>query len=336
MQASLTKKWYLKLTWILFPFLLISFYFFWFPSKNRTQIPLKTVYVPFDESMLLEEFKDVLNRPDSSYVYDFFKKIYEENSFKNIVPKKEARIPKIIHIMWLGGKLPDEYISYVKSWAIYHQSWTILFWTNNTINNDQGNEFCENFDQLKKRLLSTKGGERIVINTNGLTFDNRIFYDQARNYGEKSDILKWEIVYRFGGVYVDIDFECLSPLDVYHHTYDFYTGIQPLDTNRVQLGAALYGAIPKHPILKACVENIKNNQNIKQIIVKTGPIHFTKTFLSVAGTTGLLDIAMPSSYFYPCGYEQRGTQKELWCKNESSAVHHWAGSWLKPEAFVRA
>ena len=91
-----------------------------------------------------------------------------------------------------------------------------------------------------------------------------------------------------------------------------------------------------HPVLKAGVEHIKNHQHIKQIVVKTGPIHFTKTFLSMAGKTGLRDIALPASYFYPCGYEQRGTAKDLWCKAESYAVHHWAGSWLKPEAFVRS
>ncbi len=56
----------------------------------------------------------------------------------------------------------------------------------------------------------------------------------------------------------------------------------------------------------------------------------------LAGKTEFRDIALPASYFYPCGYEQRGTDRELWCKAESYAVHHWAGSWLKKEAFVRS
>ncbi len=33
-------------------------------------------------------------------------------------------------------------------------------------------------------------------------------YDQADNYGFKSDIARYEILYRFGGVYVDTDYEC--------------------------------------------------------------------------------------------------------------------------------
>jgi mannosyltransferase OCH1-like enzyme len=294
------------------------------------------MYIPFDNSMQLPSFSTILQRPDFAYVYDVFKTVYEKNSFANVVPSQQVRIPTIIHIMWLGGKLPQEYIKYVTSWSVFHPQWTILFWTDSSSNYDQGTEVVYTFDELAQRLKSVNGGERIVVDTSRLDFSNRCFYDQATNYGEKSDILKWEIVYRFGGTYVDTDFECLQPLDIYHHTYDFYTGIQPLDTNIVQLGAALYGAIPHHPILKVCVETIKDNQQIKQIVAKTGPIHFTKSFLAVAGKTGLRDIALPATYFYPCSYEQRGTDRDVWCKAESYAVHHWAGSWLKPEAFVRS
>ena len=290
-------------------------------------------YVPFDASMSIAQYPDILKRPDFNYVYNLFKDVYEQNSFSKLQPQKTTRIPKILHIMWLGGKVPAEFQNYMASWKNHHQTWTILFWTDSELNYDQGSHVVHSFEQLEQ-CLHDCSGDRIVVDARNLQFDNRVYYDQAKNYGERSDILKWEIVYRFGGTYVDTDFECLQPLDLYHHTYDFYTGVQPLDTNMVQLGAALYGAIPKHPILKACVENIKNNQHIAQIVVKTGPIHFTKTVLGLAGQTGLRDIVFPASYFYPCGYEQRGTEKSLWCKAESHAVHHWAGSWLKPEAFV--
>lgn len=296
----------------------------------------KGPYMPFDQSMQLAQFPAIMERRDFCYVYNFLKDLYEKNSFANVDPSAQVRIPKIIHIMWLGGKLPNEYREYVESWKKFHPDWITIFWTDNSLNYDQGKEVLYTFGQLEQKLASAQKGNRLVIDVNQLNFDNRGLYNQAVNYGEKSDILKWEIVYRFGGVYTDIDFECLQPLDVYHHAYDFYTGIQPLDTNIVQLGAALYGAIPHHPILKACVDTIKNNQHINQIIVKTGPIHFTKVFLSVAGKTGLRDIALPATYFYPCGYEQRGSKRDEWCCAESYAVHHWAGSWLKSEAFVRS
>jgi inositol phosphorylceramide mannosyltransferase catalytic subunit len=292
-------------------------------------------HVAFDESMLLSEYQNILERNDFQMVYGIFKDLYEKHNFKTLKATEDTRIPKLIHVMWLGGKLPEEFESYVASWKKYHPDWKMLFWTDSKENYARGDVVLQSFSELQTRLLSGKKGECIVIDSNRLAYENKKFYDAAINYGEKSDILKWEIVYRFGGVYVDTDFECLQPLDQYNHTFDLYTGLQPLDTNMVQLGAALYGAIPQHPILKACVEMIKHNQDIQQIIVKTGPIHFTKVFAHFAGKTGLRDVALPSSYFYPCGYEQRGTPQQEWCKNESFAVHHWAGSWLKKEAFVR-
>ena len=48
----------------------------------------------------------------------------------------------------------------------------------------------------------------------------------------------------------------------------------------------------------------------------------------------LKDIALPATYFYPMSYNQRGMVKSTWIKPEAYAVHHWAGSWLKSEAFV--
>ncbi len=85
-----------------------------------------------------------------------------------------------------------------------------------------------------------------------LSLKNREMYDYAVNYGEKSDIARYEILYRFGGVYVDTDFESYKPLDTLHQAYDFYIGIQPLDTGHVQLGIGIIGSRPGHPLLESC------------------------------------------------------------------------------------
>jgi hypothetical protein len=42
---------------------------------------------------------------------------------------------------------------------------------------------------------------------------NKDAFSGATNYGEKSDILRYEILSQFGGIYVDCDFECLKPFD---------------------------------------------------------------------------------------------------------------------------
>ncbi len=152
------------------------------------------MYVDFDTSMQASAHTKILERDSLQRMYAFFKRLYEYNSFKQIHPQNECKIPKIIHQVWLGSPLPDEYKAFVQSWKDFHPDWEYILWTDEKVAHE-------------------------------LQLDNQCYYDEAVNYGEKSDILKWELIYRFGGVYIDVDFECLQPLDVLHYMYDFYTGV---------------------------------------------------------------------------------------------------------------
>lgn len=265
----------------------------------------KIEYVDFDTSMQLRSNAHVLkDQPGQINTYAFFKVLYEHNNPLKLEPTDCVRIPKKIHQIWLGSAFPEKYHAFAQSWIAHHPGWEYKLWT--------------------EKDLAT------------FAMKNRAMFDSARNYGEKADIWRYEILEQFGGVYIDIDFECLKPLDIFNYTYDLYVGIQPLDTNFVQLGIGLIGAIPHHPVLQYTIEALKKNAEVRQIIVRTGPIHFTKSFIAVAGKTpGLRDIALPATYFYPCGYDQRGMKRENWIKDEAYAVHHWAGSWLEPQAFVK-
>lgn len=293
--------------------------------------------VDFDLSMQRKNYLKIADgQKNDQFLYNFFKNLYQQHNLTKLAVYEKHKIPKIIHHIWMGSKMRQEDEPLYASWHKYHPDWTFIFWTDNPLNYDKGNIIVSSFDALEKILKENHNSPQcIVIDVNNLKFENRKYFDQATNYGERGDILDYEIVYRFGGMYVDCDFECYKPFDIFHHVYDFYTGIQPLDTNCVQLGAALFAAIPKHPILENCVVNIKNNRHIPQIIVKTGPIYFTRIFYQTVKKTGLKDVALPSSYFYPCGYEQRHEPSIVWRRPVSFGTHHWAGSWLEKEAFVQ-
>ena len=290
-------------------------------------------FVDFDRSMFSAPLINAGNLKNDARMYGFFKVLFMKNYPDLLKPASTPKIPHIVHIIWLGGKMPEKFNDYVQSWYDKESDWTHIFWTDSPANYDRGTLIATSFEQITAAIK--KGVKRIAVDTRNLVYDNKVFYDKSPNYGGRSDILKWEIVYRFGGVYVDTDFECLKPLDHLHDLYDFYTGIQTLDTAYLQLGAALYAARPGHPILKECVEGIKHNQHIPMIVVQTGPIHFTRSMLKAADKDGNIDIAFPSTYFYPKGCTQKEEPASVWLKPESLAVHHWAESWIKPEGMVR-
>jgi len=295
-------------------------------------------YVFFDDSMRTKNYPKKAGMQANGGLLDSFKRLYEKNSFAVVKPQAASKIPKLFHYIWFGIKLPDEYRPFLQSWLDKHPDWTFIFWVDNPENYDLGTLVPNaRFSDVHALIQSpeSKGGH-FVIDVKNLRFDNRVFFDGSKNYGERSDILRYEVVYRFGGAYMDVDFECFKPLDMLHHMYDFYVGIQPLDTSFVQLGAALFGAIPRHPILEHCVRTIKDDRKYKTIIITTGPLHFTKSFLAVAGKTEHIDVALPASYFYPRAYEEPRMGYDVWQKPESFATHHWAGSWLKKEGWAKS
>ncbi len=287
-------------------------------SSNQPH-PQAGVHVDFDKALCKEHHTEAMAITkriigiDADDLYGFFKNLYNRFNLSVIKPSTQLKIPKVIHQIWLddehSGKIPAEFVPYVKTCIEKHLGgeWQYKLWTDKDVEN--------------------------------LELYNREYYDFSSNYGVKSDLLKWEIIYKFGGVYLDTDIECLKSLEILHYTYDFYVGIQPLETKYLQLGAAVFAAHPGHPILKHCIETIKDDWNLKGSAVnKTGPVHFTKSFYACAGR-GTIDIALPPNYFYPIckpPYFFRTPvapqeERERWIKEGAFTIHHWSMSWMPPE-----
>lgn len=219
-------------------------------------------------------------------------------------PSPEARIPKIIHQIWLGGPLPEKYLSLQQSWQQHHPDWEYRLWSDADLAD--------------------------------FPFTCRDRFDLAINKGEQSDILRYEILYRYGGLYVDTDFECLRSFDVFHHTCDFYCGLEakfPKQHNPA-MGNALIGSVAGHPILKRCLEEIAKHEtggDPDLIQIYTGPICLCKAFMQLCTEGDYRSVAFPFTTFYPlpASFREEGTCKEKWVKDESFGIHYWNASWVK-------
>lgn len=254
-------------------------------------------YVDFDMSMQRSTYEYVINRNEhEKSLYDFFKNKYE------LLPihrkKNQAPIPHIIHQIWLGHKEKPEFFDYWQaSWRIYHPDWLYILWTD---------EDAARFPFINKQL-----------------------FEQAQNPGEKSDIWRYEILFQFGGLYVDVDYECLQPFDELTRSFDFFIGLQPLDTHRVQVGIGLIGCIPKHPTLAWAIRYLPHQPQHIPIVGRTGPLFFTLLLKQIPECNDFHDAILPASYLYPLEYKHRGAVENLLIPHETYAIHHWCGSWLK-------
>jgi mannosyltransferase OCH1-like enzyme len=268
-------------------------------------------YLPFDEAMVVTRYAQVIAADQhishfgvtGKVLFDFFYDLYERNSFIQIPLDSHVHIPKIIHQIWIGSTVPEQFKKFQKSWQFNHPDWDYHLWTQEDI-----------------AMLHLQNADLIA---------------KSHNPGEISDIMRYEILYRFGGVFLDMDFECLNPLDELHYRYDFYIGIQPLDSGLVQLGIGIIGSIPGHPLLKRVIEELRANYHNPLLHnnapARTGPLFFTKLFFMYASSTPeLRDIALPAWYCYPLGCTDELPMSEAWQQAGVFGIHHWAKSWLLP------
>lgn len=266
------------------------------------------------------------NGKPATQLLDFFRSLYVKNSAQ-ATRSHIPGIPEIVHMVWLGKEFPEKFHNFRQSWIDYHPQWTHILWVDNPENYKHG-QLIEDVSDLKNKLLTgCYAGKKLVIDVRHFKLYNQKYYDESHNFGEKSDLFRYEALYEYGGLYADVDFECLKPFNELNRQYDFYCGIQPLDVNALALNIALMGTIAQHPILKDCIETIKDDRQWPQVFIKTGPVHFTKSFWRTAADENLRNIALPATFFFPLGMSQNRNMPHI-IKKESYAVHWWAGSWL--------
>ncbi len=231
-----------------------------------------------------------------------------ENQKDLLLKDAIPRIPHKIHLIWLGTPIPDFSRKMVESWKKTHPDWEVKLWTD--------------------------------ADLPSFGLKNRAAYEKSNNWGEKSDIFRYEILYRYGGLYADAaDFECLRRFDELHATCDFYTGIAYGRWPMVYNG--LIGCRPHHPIMKRCVNSIKvgnGDQSRWRIVNATGPYFLTKCFMrSLADTTlkkrhGVV-VAFPTFFFYPFPetfhalYSNTDDIKNEFAYPGAFAIHYWKSSW---------
>lgn len=195
-----------------------------------------------------------------------------------------------MHMIWLGGELPPVLKRFTESWKDHHPSWTFVMWTDATLPELKNRSFIEN-------------AERFVPEANVGQF--------------KADILRYEILERFGGVYVDTDFECLKPIDALLDGVEAFAAWEKQD---VWVNNAILGCVPHAPFIKRCVQglawSIASNKGSRPN-VSTGPQYLTRLFREDPEGLTVFD----QKLFYPYSYSETSRIGEEF--PDAVAVHHW-------------
>ena len=226
-------------------------------------------------------------------------------------------IPKIIHQTCKTDDIPDQWVDLVRSWKTYHPDWQYKLWTNKN-----GVEFVKN--------------------------EYPDFYATYCNLSydiQRADAIRYLAVHKFGGLYVDIDYECLQSFDEFLTQHQFIIGQEPEEQaighgQKSLLCNALFGAEPEHRFLGALLELIQKAPPALthlDVLATTGPIMVQRCFeefgdkgLSVFSSKTLCPLAFNSPMLKTLiskGSES-GEIKRFLRDQGSYAIHYWANSWV--------
>lgn len=173
-----------------------------------------------------------------------------------------------------------------------------------------------------------------LSNVDNVLLDDEIaeLYHSLSNWGIKSDILRYCIIYKFGGVWIDHDVELLdSKAFEKLITTDSFIGI---DTFSPYATVEFFGSKKNNPTFLDILEHIKNTikdiKSLADIPHVSGPI----------GVYKLLEEKPHDLITYPLSYLYRYSLKnhmkavytrEAWIEENEVAIaqHHWYKNWMK-------
>jgi mannosyltransferase OCH1-like enzyme len=199
-------------------------------------------------------------------------------------------IPRVFHRIWLGSAIPATEERYGRAWTELNPGWEMRTWRE----------------------------------WNLPAFRNQAWFDRNRSHAGRSDIARFELLYRFGGVYLDTDFEPLRPIEpLIAETAGFLAA-----EDDQWLAAAIFGAAPRHPFVGFLVDGIDTSMSSDPSAPpneQTGPKYVTRRWHEYLATGGS-DVALfPANLFYPYHFSEPERDGEDF--PDAYAVHHWANSW---------
>lgn len=178
-------------------------------------------------------------------------------------------IPNIIHQIWIGSVSPPS--KHMDTWKNKNKHMEYIRWSENEI--------------IKRNMK----------------FQCQSQIDDMSEINGKADIMRWELLYHYGGVFLDADSICVESIDDILLSTKAFAGWEQEQVRPGLIATGTMGFPPKHPLVKAAIDWILNNDiNVertkKRAWITVGPGLLTRMY-----NTGLYsDLTIfPSYNFLP-------------------------------------
>jgi len=239
---------------------IIGFCFYVDPSASNLS---NTLYCPVtDPRVNITNIAISQQKPETAIAGEFVLNI--DTTYMMKEPENSYCVPKKIHFVWIGKEIPENYQANIITFVELNPLYEVILWTEiisiDVIENLPGVIVKDIFKEI-------------------IEYTVKDLFDKEDNMGAKADIIRYEILYRNGGVYYDTDSICVKPLnDVLTHSFvssrvDEYQNVQN----------SVFG-FPKGSrflefVLRLLRWNILKDPNA-WVPQKTGPVFFSGAFVN--------------------------------------------------------
>lgn len=240
--------------------------------------------------------------------WNLLEELYNRNYYDiKHIKNKPVKIPKVIHQIWLGSEYPEKYIKYRDLMMEINSNFEYKLWTD---------EDVDKFGLKNKEL-----------------------YYNIRNWGAKSDIFRYEILEREGGIYIDTDFLCIKPFDDLCHL-DAWAGQGQVGVPEVF--NSIMASAPNHKYMQNIVEGLTKikrfDDHIPGVMNNTGPYYVQRKFYEVAKPDDNM-VIFPEKFFFPfpargSGYMNQDSEEydkvvKSYMNENTYCIHMWHVAWQK-------
>lgn len=228
-------------------------------------------------------------------------------------------IPHRIHQSWKNHQVPEKWLPLQNSWRRLHPEFSYHFWTDND----------------NREFIKVHYPEYLTV------------YENYPLAIQKAELARYLVIFHFGGVYVDMDFEALRPIADLLAEFELAFGLEPAShANRPAIKRrglervvcnAFMASIPRHPFWQHLFRYLLQTQHELNVLDSTGTFVLTRACNSYPQISDIRFI--PSEKLYPVDNEEILSLDERAIRQKAKdayALHYWAGSWWRESVLVRA
>ena len=226
------------------------------------------------------------------------------------------KIPRILHQTWKDHDVPDEFNQMALSWKTKHTGWEYRFWS----------------DEMNRNFIKDHFPFFLPV------------YDSYEKNIQRVDAVRYFVLYKYGGFYIDMDFECLANITALVGDAACVFGKEPAEhclihEKELIISNAFMGVIPGFHFLGAICRELENGQQVTdhpndKILETTGPFMLSRLYKSYKEKQHIR--LLEPDLIYPLTKEElidlnNGKENPIISEKLKKAygIHHYAGTWWK-------